>query len=111
MSRSEELLARAVVELRERLASDSPEIILPFELDIAFPGVEVTVPKIGDKKHLLDLSEKNARYYRLEKEKQIELVDPEKNTRRILERMREDLRMKELPWHIDSCDNSNFQGH
>jgi len=106
----EELLSRAVVDLRERLGSDSPEIIVPFELDFAIPGVEIVVPKIGDKKHLLELSEKNARYYRLEKEKQVELVDPEKNTRRILERMKQDLRMNEMPKHIECFDNSNFQG-
>lgn len=106
----EELLTRAVVDLRERLGSDAPEIILPFELDISFPDVLITVPKIGDKKHLLELSEKNARYFRLEKEKQLELVDPEKNTRRILEKMKQDLRMNELPKHIECFDNSNFQG-
>ena len=106
----EELLARAVVDLRERLESDAPEIIVPFELEVSFPGVEVTVPKIGDKKHLLDLSEKNARYYRLEKYKQLEMVDPEKNTKRILETMRQDLRMNEPPKHIECFDNSNFQG-
>jgi excinuclease ABC subunit C len=106
----EELLARAVVDLRDRLQSDSPEIILPLELDIILPDVIITVPKIGDKKHLLELSEKNARYYRLEKEKQVELVDPEKNTRRILERMKADLRMNDLPKHIECFDNSNFQG-
>jgi excinuclease ABC subunit C len=99
-----------VVELRERLNSDAPEIIVPFNLELNYPGVEITVPKIGDRKHLLNLSEKNARYYRLEKEKQIELVDPEKNTRRILERMEQDLRMNELPKHIECFDNSNFQG-
>jgi excinuclease ABC subunit C len=106
----EELLSRAVVDLRQRLNSDSPEIIVPFELDFQMPGVEITVPKIGDKKHLLDLSEKNARYYRMEKYKQLEMVDPEKNTKRILETMRQDLRMNEPPKHIECFDNSNFQG-
>ena len=107
---AEELLTRAVVDLRERLGSDAPEIILPFEIEVPFPGVEITVPKIGDKKHLLELSEKNARYYRLEREKQFEMVDPERNTRRILERMKQDLRMNELPKHIECFDNSNFHG-
>jgi excinuclease ABC subunit C len=106
----QELLSRVVVDLRDRLQSDSPEIIVPFDLDIILQDVVITVPKIGDKKHLLELSEKNARYYRIEKEKQVELVDPEKNTRRILERMMADLRMNELPRHIECFDNSNFQG-
>jgi excinuclease ABC subunit C len=68
------------------------------------------VPKIGDKKKLLELSERNAKYYRLEKLKQKELVDPERHTRRILERMRQDLRLDELPEYIECFDNSNTQG-
>jgi excinuclease ABC subunit C len=106
----EELLARVVVTLRERVDSDAPEVIVPFEMDISLPDAELTIPKIGDKRHLLELSEKNARYYRLEKYKQMEMVDPEKNTRRILETMKQDLRMNKLPGHIECFDNSNFQG-
>jgi excinuclease ABC subunit C len=74
------------------------------------PGVVITMPKIGDKKHLLDLSEKNAKAYRIEKEKQQELVDPERRSNRILSAMMKDLRMKELPVHIECFDNSNLQG-
>jgi excinuclease ABC subunit C len=106
----EELLSLAVFDLRRRLASESKEILVPFPLDLELPGVTITVPKIGDKKNLLDLSMKNARYYKLEKDKQLELVEPERKSKRILATMMKDLRMKELPVHIECFDNSNFQG-
>jgi excinuclease ABC subunit C len=105
-----ELLAFAVFDLRRKLASEAAEIIVPFEIDLELPGLVITVPKIGDKKHLLLLSEKNARYYQMEKEKQLDLVDPERKTKRIMETMMKDLRMKEPPLHIECFDNSNFQG-
>lgn len=106
----EELLTLAVTNLRERFESRSPEIILPFELPYPVPDAAVTVPKIGDKKKLLDLSERNVRYYQMEKEKQKELVDPEHRSRRILGTMMKDLRMTEPPAHIECFDNSNIQG-
>ena len=106
----EELLAYVVFDLHTRLASEAREILVPFELDLELPGVTLTVPKIGDKKHLLLLSEKNAKYYKLEKEKQLELVDPERKANRIMSTMMKDLRMKEPPVHIECFDNSNFQG-
>lgn len=106
----EELLAYVVFDLRTRLASEAREILVPFELDLELPGVTLTVPKIGDKKHLLLLSDKNAKYYKLEKEKQLELVDPERKVNRIMSTMMKDLRMKEPPVHIECFDNSNFQG-
>jgi excinuclease ABC subunit C len=105
-----ELLAIAVFDLRRRLASEAKEILVPIELDLELPGVTIAVPKIGDKKHLLLLSEKNARYYKMEKEKQAELVDPERKTKRIMSTMMKDLRMQEAPVHIECFDNSNFQG-
>jgi excinuclease ABC subunit C len=105
-----ELLAIAVFDLRQRLASDAKEILVPFDLELELPGVVITVPKIGDKKHLLELSERNAKSYRLEKEKQLELLEPERRSKRIMETMMKDLRMKELPVHIECFDNSNFQG-
>jgi len=105
-----ELLVQALIELRERFESNAPEIILPFEIGLALPGVTLTVPKKGDKKHLLELSERNCRYYKLEKEKQVELVDPERHTKRIMARMKQDLRMSEDPRHIECFDNSNLQG-
>jgi excinuclease ABC subunit C len=106
----EELLTYVVFDLRTRLASEAREILVPFELDLELPGVTLTVPKIGDKKHLLLLSEKNAKYYKLEKEKQLELVDPERKVNRIMANMMKDLRMKEPPVLIECFDNSNFQG-
>jgi excinuclease ABC subunit C len=105
-----ELLAIAVFDLRRRLASEAREILVPFALELELPGVSITVPKIGDKKHLLDLSERNAKYYKLEKEKQLDLLEPERRSKRILETMMKDLRMKEPPAHIECFDNSNFQG-
>jgi excinuclease ABC subunit C len=106
----EELLSIAVFDLRLRLASEAKEILVPFTLELELPGVTITVPRIGDKKHLLDLSERNAKYYKLEKEKQLELVEPERRSKRILGTMMKDLRMKEPPAHIECFDNSNFQG-
>jgi excinuclease ABC subunit C len=106
----EELLALAVADFRQRFDSNSEEVFLPFKLKIEIPDVVFTVPKIGDKKHLLELSERNAKYYQIEKRKQIELVDPERHSKRILNTMMKDLRMKELPKHIECFDNSNIQG-
>ena len=106
----EELLSLAVFDLRRRLASDAKEILVPFPIDLALPDITITVPKIGDKKNLLDLSLKNASYYKLDKEKQLDLVDPERRSKRILGTMMKDLRMKEPPAHIECFDNSNFQG-
>lgn len=106
----EELLLLAITELRERFDSDSPEIIVPFKPDVEFPGVTYTTPLRGEKKSLLELSERNAKYYQLEKHKQLEHVDPERHTNRIMEQMKVDLRLKEHPVRIDCFDNSNIQG-
>lgn len=106
----EELLSIAVTDIRQRFESQAPEIILPFNIEYEFPGVLQTIPKIGDKKKLLELSERNVKYYQLEKEKQKELVDPDHRSKRILEQMTKDLRMTELPVHIECFDNSNIQG-
>ncbi len=106
----EELLPIAITEIRERFESISPEIIVPFDPGYALAQVIFTVPKIGDKKKLLELSQRNVRYFQLEKEKQKELVDPEHKSLRIMETMMKDLRMTELPLHIECFDNSNIQG-
>ena len=106
----EELLAIAVTDLRQRFESQAPEIILPFPIVYDFPGITLTIPKIGDKKKLLELSQRNVKYYQLEREKQKELVDPMHRSRRILEQMTKDLRMTEAPEHIECFDNSNIQG-
>jgi excinuclease ABC subunit C len=106
----EELLSIAVTDIRQRFESQAPEIIVPFEFEYEFPGITLTIPKIGDKKKLLELSERNVKYYQLEKEKQKELVDPGHRSKRILEQMTKDLRMTEAPAHIECFDNSNIQG-
>ena len=105
-----QLLSYAVTDLRQRFDSDSTEIIVPMKLDFELPHVRISVPKRGSKKHLLELSERNANYYRLEKRKAQALADPERHTRRILEQMQKDLRMKEQPSIIECFDNSNIQG-
>lgn len=105
----EELLELAVIELRERFKLTSREIILPFLLDFG-DTIRVSVPQMGDKKLILDLSERNARYQRLEQLKQIQIVDPERHTNRIMAQMKKDLRLSVEPRHIECFDNSNIQG-
>jgi excinuclease ABC subunit C len=105
-----ELLELAIVELRERFQSNSTEIVVPFVPELQLPGVEYTVPQRGDKKKLLELSARNVEYYRKDKERQDNLVDPERHTKRILQTMMKDLRLTEEPRHIECFDNSNFHG-
>jgi excinuclease ABC subunit C len=105
----EELLELAVVELRERFRLTSKELILPFELDFG-DKIKVTVPQLGDKKQILELSQRNAKYHRLEQLKQIQIVDPERHTNRIMAQMQKDLRLSVEPRHIECFDNSNIQG-
>ncbi len=107
---NQELLALSIVELRERFHSDAKEVIVPFEIETEFPGIDFIIPQRGDKKHLLELSERNVNYYKREKIKQESLIDPERHTKRILEQMKKDLRLTEEPRHIECFDNSNFQG-
>lgn len=106
----EELLSLAFAEFRLRFESQASEIIVPFLPDIEIPGITFTVPQKGDKKRLLELSEQNALAFLKEKQKQQELVDPERHTKRIMAQMKSDLRMTEEPRHIECFDNSNFQG-
>lgn len=105
----EELLELAVVELRERFHLRSKEILASYPLELG-EGVNVTVPKLGDKKMILDMSERNARYFRLDQLKQIKIVDPDRHTNRIMAQMKKDLRLPEEPRHIECFDNSNIQG-
>jgi len=105
-----EMLLMAIAEFRERKLSEHNEILLPFALEMPIPGVSIQVPQKGDKKKLLDLSFRNAVYYKAEKEKQRELADPERHANRILEKMKKDLRLTELPETIECIDNSNIQG-
>jgi len=104
------LLQMGIAELRQRFDSDSKEVIVPFKPDLTDKNIFFTIPQRGDKKQLLELSERNAKYYRLERLKQKTSVSPTKNSDRILERMQKDLRMKVLPTHIECFDNSNIQG-
>jgi excinuclease ABC subunit C len=104
-----ELLELFIVEIRQRFHSQSPEIYVPFEVDLG-ENIKVTVPKLGDKKRIVELSERNAKYYRQEQLKQIKIVDPERHVNRIMVQMKKDLRLSEEPKHIECFDNSNMQG-
>lgn len=106
----EEVMLFALTDIRSRMHSDSPEVILPFAVEIPGGSPVVTVPQRGDKLKLLELSQQNLKYYVLEKRKKQELVDPERHTRRIMEAMQRDLRLSEPPAHIECFDNSNLQG-
>ena len=106
----EELLSIAITEFRTKFNSTSKEIIVPFELSITDPGLKFTVPKLGEKKSLLELSQKNVLFFKREKLNQYEKVNPDLRTERILTQMQKDLRLTQLPAHIECFDNSNFQG-
>ncbi|NNC83981.1 MAG: excinuclease ABC subunit C [Flavobacteriales bacterium] len=105
-----EILTYAIRNIREETGSSSVEIISPVELPELDEEVQVTVPQRGERKQLLDLCERNVKYYLLEKRKQSRLVDPEQHYSRILTQVKEDLRLNELPVHIECFDNSNIQG-
>ncbi|HRN45752.1 MAG TPA: excinuclease ABC subunit UvrC, partial [Flavobacterium sp.] len=105
----EELLELAIVELRERFQLLSREIIVPFPVDLG-STIKITVPQLGDKKQILDLSIRNAKFYRIEQLKQLQIVDPDRHTKRIMAQMQKDLRLPVEPRHIECFDNSNIQG-
>jgi excinuclease ABC subunit C len=104
-----ELLELAITEIRQRFHSTSKEIYVPFKVELG-EGIKVTVPQLGDKKHILDLSLRNAKYFRMERFKQDKIVDPDRHTNRIMAQMKADLRLHEEPRHIECFDNSNIQG-
>lgn len=106
----EDIMEEALIEIRQKFASDSKEVLLPFHLSVEIPNVKLIVPKVGDKKRIVELSEKNAKEYRLEKLKQVQIVDPERHTNRIMAEMQKLLRMPVEPRHIEGFDNSNIQG-
>ncbi|HBG58946.1 MAG TPA: excinuclease ABC subunit C, partial [Porphyromonadaceae bacterium] len=106
----EELLGMGILEMRQRFGSESKEIIVPFVPDLKLQGVEFTVPQRGEKRSLLALSEKNVKQYKIDKLKKSEMLNPEQRTTRILKTVQKDLRLKELPLHIECFDNSNIQG-
>jgi len=104
-----ELLELFIVEIRQRFDSQSPEIYAPFKVDLG-ENVKVTIPKLGDKKRIVALSERNAKYYRQEQFKQVQIVDPDRHVKRIMAQMKKDLRLSVEPRHIECFDNSNIQG-
>lgn len=106
----EELLSFAISEFRTRFNSHSKEIIVPFDIELDDPSMKFTVPKLGEKKKLLDLSQKNVLFFKTERIDQYEKLNPDVRIDRLLTQMMKDLRMNQLPRHIECFDNSNFQG-
>ena len=107
----EDLLAFAILELRQKFGAKTKEIIVPFEVELTENEVLMTIPKIGDKKKLLELSEKNVQYFLLQKRKEeINKVAKQTSAERILRTLQKDLSMPDLPMHIECFDNSNFHG-
>ena len=106
----EELLSYAIVDIRQKIKSESTQLIVPFDPKISLKNIFFRVPERGDRKKLLDLSIRNAKYSRLEKEKQLLISYSEPPYKKVLEGMKKDLRLKELPYHIECFDNSNLQG-
>ncbi len=104
-----EILELSIVEIRQRYHSQSKEIYVPFEVEVG-EELKVTIPKIGDKKHIVDLSLRNAKYFRQERFKQEQILDPERHSNRIMAQMQKDLRLPKPPVHIECFDNSNIQG-
>ncbi|MAH82901.1 MAG: excinuclease ABC subunit C [Flavobacteriaceae bacterium] len=106
----QEILRVSIVELRQRFNSKSNNIIIPFNLNLG-SKIKCLIPKVGDKKKLLDLSLRNAKSFRMERFKQIKILDPERHIDRLLFQMKTDLRLKKIPYHIECFDNSNLQGN
>lgn len=104
------ILGFAITEIRQRLSSNSPEIIVPFNPDILLDRVKYTVPKAGEKQKLLELAERNAIYYKLEQKKKRMEHSPQVRTGKNLEKLKNDLHMPDLPTHIECFDNSNIMG-
>ena len=106
----EDILLFGITEIRQRIFSNATEFIVPFKPSFQLEGIKYTIPQRGDKKMLLELSEKNVKYYVLEKKKNNSLLKNEKPSERILKTAQKDLGLKELPFHIECFDNSNLQG-
>lgn len=104
-----ELLELAIVELRQRFDSSSKELFVPIAVDVG-ENLKITIPQLGDKKKIVDLSLRNAKYYRQERFKQIKIIDPDRHIKRLMAQMKKDLRLPEEPVHIECFDNSNIQG-
>lgn len=106
----EELLQLGIIELRERFKSEAKEIVVPREVDIALENVKFTVPKLGDKKTLLDLSVMNGKQYKMDRMKQAEKLNPEQKQVRLMKELQEKLHLPTLPYQIECFDNSNISG-
>ena len=106
----EELLLTAILEIRERFDSHAKEIIVPFEMDWKMKNAEFFVPQRGDKKHLLELSVMNARQYRFDRLKQVDKLNPEQKSVRLMKSLQTLLGMEKMPYHIECFDNSNISG-
>ena len=106
----EELLNEAIPEIRERFNSTAKEIIVPFELDFKVKGAEFFIPQRGDKYHLLELSEMNAKQYKFDRLKQTEKLNPEQKQTRLMRELQDKLKLSKLPYHIECFDNSNISG-
>ncbi len=108
---TEDLFIAGIVDIRQKIFSNAKEILVPFQVKNLFDTITFKVPKKGEKKALLDLSQRNAKYYRLEKEKQTVLKNPKIREDRILNTLKKDLQLAETPVHIECFDNSNLQGN
>ena len=106
----EDILAIAIIDLRDKLNSNSKEIVLPFNINIDFKGILAVVPQRGDRKKLLELAEQNVKQYKLDKLKQAEKLNPEQKQIQLLEEIKNKLQLPKLPLHIEIFDNSNIQG-
>ena len=106
----EELLLSGIVEIRQKIFSNAKEIIVPIKLEYELENIVFKIPQRGDKKELLELSQRNAKYFRMEKEKQLFLKNPKQKEELLLETIKKDLHLSGLPIHIECFDNSNLQG-
>lgn len=105
-----ELLNEAILDIRERFKSTAKEIIVPFEMDFRIKDAEFFIPQRGDKKHLLELSEMNAKQYKFDRLKRAEKLNPEQKQTRLMKELQEKLKLPKLPYHIECFDNSNISG-
>lgn len=104
-----ELLPLAIFDIRQRFNATSKELYLPIKLDLG-PDLKVTIPQLGDKKRLMELSERNAKFFRQERFNQIKIIDPDRHVNRLMAQMKKDLRLSQEPRYIECFDNSNIQG-
>jgi excinuclease ABC subunit C len=106
----DDILTLGIIQIREQVNSDATEIIVPFEPETPIPGVTITVPQRGDKKHLLELSAMNGKQYRFDRLKQAEKLNPEQKQTRLMKELQKALGMEKMPYHIECFDNSNISG-